>query len=131
MTKQYGEQTGSSEGVSGAPTRRFRRVRVLAPIAAAIGIVAACSTPGSSSNSGGGVSAPTVASSSLTTIGSGLRSQVLPKYDVGRMDADAPLTALSFRFRPSAAQKADRDAFMAAQQDPTSPSYHRWLTPDQ
>jgi uncharacterized protein (TIGR03437 family) len=33
--------------------------------------------------------------------------------------------------KPSAAQQADLSQLLQAQQDPTSPSYHQWLTPEQ
>jgi len=33
--------------------------------------------------------------------------------------------------KPSAAQQADLDQLLAQRQDPSSPSYHRWLTPEQ
>jgi MYXO-CTERM domain-containing protein len=131
MTKRRGERTGANVGVKvrGQGTGRLRRVRYLAPIAGAIGIVAACSTPGGSGTASSG--APVATQSPLTTIASGLRSQVLPRYDVGRLEGATPLARLSLTFRLSAAQKADREALMDAQQDPRSPSFRRWLTPDQ
>ena len=38
---------------------------------------------------------------------------------------------MSIVFNRSAAQQADLEALLAAQQDPASPLYHQWLSPDQ
>ena len=51
--------------------------------------------------------------------------------DAGRMPATARLNGISLYFNRSAAQRADLDALLASQQDPTSPQYHQWLTPDE
>ncbi|HEY1897771.1 MAG TPA: protease pro-enzyme activation domain-containing protein, partial [Terracidiphilus sp.] len=55
----------------------------------------------------------------------------LPQNDAGRMPADTRLDGISLYFNRSAAQQADLEALLAAQQDPSSPQYHQWLTPDQ
>ncbi len=34
-------------------------------------------------------------------------------------------------FKPSAAQQSDLDQFLASQQNPSSPDFHKWLTPEQ
>jgi hypothetical protein len=55
----------------------------------------------------------------------------LPQNDAGRMAADTRLNGISLYFNRSRAQQADLEALLAAQQDPSSPQYHQWLTPDQ
>ncbi len=55
----------------------------------------------------------------------------LPRNDAGRMPADTRLNGISLYFNRSAAQQADLEALLAAQQNPSSPQYHQWLTPDQ
>lgn len=52
------------------------------------------------------------------------------EYDTGRVPADTKLESVSMVFNRSAAQEADLQALIAAQQDPRSPQYHKWLTPD-
>ena len=47
------------------------------------------------------------------------------------MPADTMLKGMSIVFNRSAAQQADLEALIAAQQNPASPLYHQWLTPDQ
>src|SRR3954451_21673350 len=54
-----------------------------------------------------------------------------PELEAGPMPADTPIKGISVYFKPSAAQQADLQALLAAQQDPSSPQYHRWLKPDQ
>ncbi|GGA59262.1 hypothetical protein GCM10011507_08310 [Edaphobacter acidisoli] len=51
--------------------------------------------------------------------------------DLGAAPSDQALTNLSLRFSMSAAQKADLDQLVEEQQEPNSPEYHQWLTPEQ
>jgi subtilase family serine protease len=51
--------------------------------------------------------------------------------DAGRMSSDVRLNGMSIVFNRSAAQQADLEALIAAQQNPASPLYHQWLSPDQ
>jgi subtilase family serine protease len=57
--------------------------------------------------------------------------QAQPQNDAGRMPADRQLSGITMYFNRSAAQQADLDALIEAQQDPASPLYHQWLTPDE
>ncbi len=54
-----------------------------------------------------------------------------PQFDAGRVSADTRLHGMSIVFNRSAAQQADLDALIAAQQNPASPLFHKWLTPEQ
>jgi subtilase family serine protease len=49
--------------------------------------------------------------------------------DVGAVDSSMPLQSITMHFSRSTQQQADLDALIAAQQDPSSPQYHQWLTP--
>jgi uncharacterized protein (TIGR03437 family) len=60
-----------------------------------------------------------------------LHPGVAPQNDQGRVDPSLQLTHLTLHFRLSAAQQADLDQLLTAQQNPASPSYHQWLTPEQ
>jgi subtilase family serine protease len=51
--------------------------------------------------------------------------------DLGRMPANTPMSSVTLRFNRSPAQEAALDALIQAQQNPASPLYHQWLTPDQ
>src|SRR5271169_180998 len=50
-----------------------------------------------------------------------------PQYDQGPVDPSMPLAYLTLLLKPDPAL----DAFLRDQQNPASPSYHRWLTPEQ
>ena len=54
-----------------------------------------------------------------------------PAGDDGPADSSFELPRLSIVLKPSDAQQADLDKLLAGQQDPASPNYHKWLTPDQ
>jgi uncharacterized protein (TIGR03437 family) len=51
--------------------------------------------------------------------------------DIGAADPSLPIAAVTLQLQPSAAQRTSLQHFLAAQQDPTSPDFHRWLTPEQ
>jgi subtilase family serine protease len=63
-----------------------------------------------------------------------LRGNVRPLLaaatDQGRMGGGTPLT-VSMVFKKTAAQEAALEKLLAEQQDPSSPNYHKWLTPQQ
>jgi hypothetical protein len=50
--------------------------------------------------------------------------------DQGPVEDTARITGLGFRFRPSAAQQAELEKLLDDQQNPNSPLYHAWLTPE-
>lgn len=54
-----------------------------------------------------------------------------PESDAGRMPSGTPLQGVSIVFSRSAAQEADLQTLLSAQQNLASPLYHKWLTPDQ
>src|ERR1700687_3435272 len=54
-----------------------------------------------------------------------------PNSDLGRADASKMMHGVTLAFHPSTAQQQDLDNLLAEQQDRSSPSYHKWLTPAQ
>lgn len=54
---------------------------------------------------------------------------VRPEFDRGRTSPGRMITRAALVFRLSAAQQADMDRLLADQQDPSSPRYHKWITP--
>jgi len=54
-----------------------------------------------------------------------------PENDAGRVPGGTKLEGINIFFSRSAAQEADLQALIAAQQDPGSPQYHKWLTPEE
>ena len=72
-----------------------------------------------------------VNNSVVTTLKSSQQPLGQMQTDAGRMPADMKLNGMSIVFNRSAAQQADLEALLAAQQNPSSPQYHQWLSPEQ
>ena len=64
-----------------------------------------------------------------------LKGSVHPKAvaenDQGPVDPGLTLPHITLMLQPSADQKTALEQFLAQQQDPSSPNYHHWLTPEQ
>ncbi len=58
-------------------------------------------------------------------------SRIRRAVDEGRVDADLPMDRAVLTLKSSPEQQADLERFLAEQQDPSSPHYHEWLTPQQ
>ena len=69
--------------------------------------------------------------SRLVTLKGNTRPEARPENDRGTVSPDLPLGDLTLLLRRSPEQQAAFDAFLASQQDQSSPNYHHWLTPDQ
>ena len=54
----------------------------------------------------------------------------LPAYETGPVDGGERFERMVLVLKPDPVQKAALDALTAAQQDPSSPLYHQWLTPE-
>src|SRR5215831_2409565 len=53
------------------------------------------------------------------------------RFDAGPLDPAAVLDHVQIFFSPSTAQQSDLDRLLAAQRNPASPDFRRWLTPEQ
>ncbi len=69
--------------------------------------------------------------SNLTTLRGNTHPLARQQYDQGRVDPAMKMERITMAFQQTAAQKADLDALLAAQQNPASSSFHQWLTPAQ
>ena len=65
------------------------------------------------------------------TLSGHIHPQARSEFDQGRVRPDATLDYVTLDLEPSAAQKADLAQLLVEQQNPGSPNYHRWLTPEQ
>ncbi len=102
------------------PSRRItRQLAALAMLAAA----AAAATPDR-------IAGP-VNDAVTQRIPAGVHPLAQARYDRGAADPAMPLAYVILAVKPSTAQQADLDALLAAQQIPSSPLFHRWLTPEQ
>lgn len=66
-----------------------------------------------------------------TILPGSLHPMALPQNDAGRMPSGTRLNGISLYFNRTPAQQTALNALLAAQQDPASPRYHQWLSPDQ
>src|SRR5512135_699341 len=53
------------------------------------------------------------------------------RFDAGAMPTGAQMKGVTLSFSRSVAQQAALETLLAEQQNPSSPLYHQWLTPDQ
>ena len=53
------------------------------------------------------------------------------RNDRGALEDGFQLPGVTLLLKPTAAQQADLEQLLQQQQDPASPNYHRWLTPEQ
>src|SRR6195256_5667722 len=83
----------------------------------------------------GNVAKPRIAAqvdeSTVTVLRGNLHPLARPQYDQGKVDPSFKLERITMMFQLTAAQQADLDGLLDAQQHPTSPNFHQWLTPEQ
>jgi subtilase family serine protease len=72
-----------------------------------------------------------ISSSQMTALPATKRSAALAQYETGRLASGTKLQGISIYFTRTQSQEADLKTLMAAQQNPASPLYHQWLTPEQ
>lgn len=72
-----------------------------------------------------------IGSRSTVQLVSSVHPRVRPEADLGAAPEDVMISRMTMVLRRSAAQQAALEALLAAQQDPQSPEYHKWLTPDE
>ncbi len=70
-------------------------------------------------------------SSEMSQLRTAQQQPARAQFDAGRVPSDVKINGMSIVFNRSAAQQADLEALLAAQQDRSSPQYHQWLSPDQ
>ena len=67
----------------------------------------------------------------VVTLPGSAQPQAQPQYDRGSIDPSFTLGRITLVARVSLSQQADLEELLREQQIPTSPNYHRWLTPEQ
>lgn len=70
-------------------------------------------------------------SGSAIALPGSLNPRIAAARDIGRLNSSTPIEGITLWFQPTAAQQADLDALLQAQQTPGSPLYHAWLSPAQ
>ena len=69
-------------------------------------------------------------SSQMVSLSGNVHGLARPEFDMGRADNGQRMSP-SLSFKLSASQQRALDKLLKDQQDPASPSYHKWLTPAQ
>ena len=72
-----------------------------------------------------------VSNDRLSEIANSVYPKVRLGNDLGATPGDTQLQGMELRFTPSVAQQAALDQLLLDQQNPASPKYHQWLTPQQ
>lgn len=70
-------------------------------------------------------------SSQLSMLRGNVRAQARPEFDRGPVEGSFRLEHITMMFKPSDAQQASLDTLLRQLQNPSSPNYHHWLTPEQ
>ncbi len=69
--------------------------------------------------------------SDVALLPGGVHPRIAQALDQGSVSASMPLHRMAMFFKSSAAQQKDLDELLREQQDPASPNYRKWLTPEQ
>ncbi len=72
-----------------------------------------------------------IVSDRLIKLTAGVPMKAQPQFDRGPVDPSLKLGYMTLLTAPSATQQKAIDRLLAQQQDPHSPLYHKWLTPEQ
>ena len=70
-------------------------------------------------------------SSRAVQLARSLHPKAQPQFDQGAVDPQFEFSYVTLLTSPSSSQQRALDKLLADQQDPASPNYHRWLTPEQ
>ena len=70
-------------------------------------------------------------SSNTVSLANGISPRVLAAKDLGEVNGDKRLDSMTLRFSLTPQQQSALAQLLADQQDPSSPKYHQWLTPEQ
>jgi hypothetical protein len=73
----------------------------------------------------------TINSSQMVALPGHTNRRALPQYDRGPVEASFQLNQVTLLTLPTPSQRKALNLLLAEQQDPKSPSYHKWLTPEQ
>ena len=97
------------------------------------GLLAACSmiVPFASAQQAAPRIRGEISSAEHSTLKNSLHPMAQPQFDAGRLAADTRLNGITMVFNRSATQEAALKTLIADQQNPASPLFHQWLSPDQ
>ena len=109
--------------------RRLSRLCIFASLVT-LGFIPSASYAQTSALAAARVQGP-VNESQLATLQKNVLPLAQPRFDEGRVPDSTPTGHMLMMLRRSDTQQKALDELVAAQQDPKSASYHKWLTPEQ
>jgi uncharacterized protein (TIGR03437 family) len=77
------------------------------------------------------IAASAAPNTGLTTLPHSVHRLARPQFDRGAVSPDTSLNDLILIAKPSAGQQAELNQLLADQQNPSSPQFRQWLTPEQ
>lgn len=72
-----------------------------------------------------------ISSAETTVMSKTARPYAQSRFDTGRLASSTPITGITLVFGRTEAQETALKTLIAEQQNPASPQYHKWLTPEQ
>src|ERR1700733_13270351 len=72
-----------------------------------------------------------LASGETVKLTGNVHHKALPQYDQGPVDPAMRMGTITLLTVPTASQRKALNQLLAQQQDPKSPNYHKWITPQQ
>jgi subtilase family serine protease len=75
--------------------------------------------------------AGTIDANQMVRLSGHLHRKALPQYDQGRLPSSSPISQVMLLTLPTASQQQALRRLVAEQQDPRSPNFHKWITPQQ
>ena len=88
------------------------------------------SQPGSAQSLPNRIARPIGNGDARVTVRGNVHPMARPQFDRGKVDPALLLQRVTMMFQPTPAQQADLDALLAQQQNPSSPNFHKWITPE-
>ena len=71
------------------------------------------------------------AAESKTTVRGNVHPFARPRFDRGKLDPSFKMQRITIMFKPTDEQEAELNRLVEDQQNPASPNYHKWLTPEE
>ncbi len=74
---------------------------------------------------------PTIDDTNRWRLRGSLQPRARAEFDRGLVDGSLPMEGMKLVFQPTPEQQSSLNTLLQQQLDPSSPNYHRWLTPEQ
>ena len=96
-----------------------------------LGLAVALGAWGQAAGGARGTAALAVDDQDMVVLPGNTYPQALPEFDAGPVDPSLPMKNMILSLKVSPDKQAALDRLLAEQQDPASPNFHKWLTPEE